>query len=275
VCDGDGDFKDRGHDPGRCRAGSRRRDVGDRSSWPGSDKNERAGDVAGSARDRARRPGAVESRRAWLRRITPGLVASLVLCLLRPAASASPRLSVDLVFDGPPMPSRLEGSAMEEVTRIWAPYGVDVHVSSPTAAGREGAVKLTVVLAELSGRRTATDVLGSIRFLDDVPEPGIVMYPNEIHRLVSTGRLYDRNEREWPAAFRHLILGRVLGRALAHEIGHFLLRSPHHSRVGLMRSEQALPDLVAPDRHLFVLSADEAARFASIARTDYSDPRSQ
>jgi hypothetical protein len=194
----------------------------------------------------------------------PSLVAAMLLYLLTPAASAPRRLCVDLVFSGQALPTRLEASAMEEVTRIWAPYGVDVQASSPAVARREGAVKLTVVLADPPGRRMASDVLGSIRFLDDVPEPGIVMYPNEIDRLVSAGRLHGRDERDWPTAFRHLILGRVLGRALAHELGHFLLRSPHHSRAGLMRSEQALPDLVGPDRHPFVLSAAEAARFASV-----------
>ena len=198
----------------------------------------------------------------------PVLVAAMVLCLLTPAASAPLRLRVDLVFNGPALPPRLEASAMEEVTRIWAPYGVDVHASSAAAGTREGGVRLTVVLADPPGVRMASDVLGSIRFLDDVPEPGIVMYPNEIDRMVSAGRLHGRDERDWPIAFRHLILGRVLGRALAHELGHFLLRSPHHSRNGLMRSEQALPDLVGPDRHPFVLSAAEAARFASVTGSD-------
>ena len=53
----------------------------------------------------------------------------------------------------------------------------------------------------------------------------------------------ERTEREWPTILRHVVLGRVLGRALAHEIGHFLLRSRGHSQIGLMRANQSIADL--------------------------------
>jgi len=60
----------------------------------------------------------------------------------------------------------------------------------------------------------------------------------------------------------------VLGRALAHELGHFLLRSRTHSPKGLMRPSQALPDLVSPDRRPFTLSAGEVALVLSNAMGD-------
>ena len=50
------------------------------------------------------------------------------------------------------------------------------------------------------------------------------MYPDAIAALVSTTR-FGTEDIYSPAAFRDLILGRVLGRALAHGMGHFLLRS--------------------------------------------------
>ena len=42
--------------------------------------------------------------------------------------------------------------------------------------------------------------------------------------------LNNRNFDDSPQALRDRVLGRVTGRALAHEIGHFLLRSSGHSR---------------------------------------------
>jgi hypothetical protein len=57
-------------------------------------------------------------------------------------------------------------------------------------------------------------------------------------------------------------MGRVLGRALAHEIGHFLLRSRNHSKVGLMRANPSVPDLIGRDRQTFFLSADDGKRLA-------------
>jgi len=66
-----------------------------------------------------------------------------------------------------------------------------------------------------------------------------------------------------------LLPGRVLGRALAHEIGHFLLQSRDHAATGLMRARQWTPDLVPPDRRRFGLSAVEVSRLTSIASSGY------
>jgi hypothetical protein len=51
------------------------------------------------------------------------------------------------------------------------------------------------------------------------------------------------------------ILGRMLGRALAHEMGHFLLRKQGHSSTGLMKAQQPVPDLMREDRNCCILSA--------------------
>jgi hypothetical protein len=45
--------------------------------------------------------------------------------------------------------------------------------------------------------------------------------------------------------------GRMLGRALAHEIGHYLLRTPEHTKSGLMRATQTAADLIRDDRGPF------------------------
>ena len=162
------------------------------------------------------------------------------------------------------MSRKVEASAMEEeIDHIWAAYRVDVHTSNASDVRRDSAVRVAVVLADRPDRHIAAGALGSIRFRDGMPEPAIVMYPNAIAALVSTVRLIGSSDRQWPTAFRELILGRVLGRALAHEIGHFLLRSRHHSADGLMRGPHLAPNLVAPDRRRFVLSADEVTQLMS------------
>jgi hypothetical protein len=47
---------------------------------------------------------------------------------------------------------------------------------------------------------------------------------------------------------------------LAHEIGHYVLRSPRHGPGGLMQPVQFADVLVAAERRVFGLSAAEAAR---------------
>lgn len=203
-----------------------------------------------------------------------GLASAQDVVTAAAASPSPPRLHVHLVFDGPQLPGKLEDAAMQEVTVIWAAYGVDVHRPTAGEAGGDSAVTLAVRLADHASRRMATWALGSIPFRGGVPEPAIVMYPNTVARLVSTITLHGSSDQQWPIDFRNLILGRVFGRALAHEIGHFLLRSRDHSPVGLMRALQSTSDLVAPERQRFGLSAREVARLGITTSASVQAPPS-
>jgi hypothetical protein len=198
-------------------------------------------------------------------------VASAQDVIAVPRAATASRHRIDIVFDGPPMTKKVEAAAMEEVTHIWAAYGVDVHKSGPGDVVPDGAVRLGVMFAD-PDQSTAIGALGSIVFLDEGPVPAIVMYPRAIAALVSTVTLLGNNDQVWPTALYDLITGRVLGRALAHEIGHFLLRSRGHSAKGLMRAKHQVPDLIAVDRSRFVLSADEVTRLVSVASASFQSP---
>jgi len=190
-------------------------------------------------------------------------LAAFLLSVVPPPVSTHPRLPVDIIFEGQPMPRQLEAAAMAEVTAIWAPYGVDVRASDPDEPGRDGAVRLAVVLLDRPAGSMVAETLGSIRFLDGVPEPRIAIYPNAIASLVSTTRFSGVDSGEWPSALRDSILGRVTGRALSHELGHFLLRARHHSPNGLMRAGLFVRDLMSVDGRPFFLSTDEAALISS------------
>ena len=77
-------------------------------------------------------------------------------------------------------------------------------------------------------------------------------------------KVSDHPEHDWPDLLRDLVYGRVMGRALAHEVGHYLLRSRQHSEVGLMRAQQSVVDLVALDRRQFALSIGEMKQLARL-----------
>jgi hypothetical protein len=181
-----------------------------------------------------------------------------------PSAAVTTRLRLEIVFDGPPLPPKVEASAMEEIVGIWARYGVDVRMSAAGGVARDSDVRLSVRLADHAGLRTAPGTLGSIQFLDGEPQPAITLYQHAIDAIIADITVAGSHELQWPTAFREVIVGRVMGRALAHEIGHFLLRSRIHSGTGLMRAPHRTPDLVAGDRQHFGLSAGEQTRLASI-----------
>jgi hypothetical protein len=191
-------------------------------------------------------------------------IASTVLSCLLGLVPSSPPLQIDVVFQGLPMRSKIEASAMAEVASIWSAYGVDVRASSGNDEGRNGAVRLAVVLADSRPKHLAAGALGSILFVDGVPRPAIVMYPKTIDALVSSATVVGLHDRQLTTEFRDVIVGRVFGRALAHEIGHYLLRSRNHSHEGLMRALQFTHDLVGQDRQHFALSADQVTRLHSV-----------
>lgn len=177
-----------------------------------------------------------------------------VLLSLLAVASATPRLKIDVRFEGVKLPAAGEAATAEEVRTIWAPYRVDIRVVTHAAdAGRPDAIPLRVTLVDHGDPRLPTETLGSIDFRDGTPAPSIVLYPASTSELVSWALIGHAGE--WPAAMHDRLFGRVLGRALAHEIGHFLLRRQGHSSKGLMRAQQPVPDLMREDRSCCILSA--------------------
>jgi hypothetical protein len=179
--------------------------------------------------------------------------------------SPTARLRIDLAFEGPAMPPRAEASAMHEVTSIWSAYGVDVRAIGGHATARDGAIRLTVALAA-DRERGLIYTLGSIQFAHGLPEPAITMYPDAIAQLVSSDILLGRDAAERSPLYREIVLGRVFGRALAHEIGHYLLRTRGHSATGLMRARLSASVLISIDLHGLDLSADEQARVRTLLR---------
>jgi hypothetical protein len=74
---------------------------------------------------------------------------------------------------------------------------------------------------------------------------------------------------QWmPPLQREILLARAMGRALAHELGHYLSASKAHSDKGLMKAVHSASELFGLGRSLFQLTPEErqrmAARFASV-----------
>ena len=103
----------------------------------------------------------------------------------------------------------------------------------------------------LASGPSSVRVMASILFVGNKPTKLIGAYPAEVQRLLETVRMDVRAVSERPAALRHRLMGRVLGRAIAHELGHFLFGSADHAPIGLMRARHRLDDLTSPFRQAF------------------------
>jgi hypothetical protein len=199
------------------------------------------------------------------------LLTFLALLHLTGGVASAKEVRVEVVFDRPLASQALAFQALKEAAGVWAPYGVTVGPQARDCASVSN-VRLGVEFGNAPNRGMASASIGSIRFRDGVPEPAIVLYPYVIAALVSAtppGSFIVNSE----GALRDFILGRALGRALAHEIGHFLLRSQQHSAVGLMRAFHPTGDLVDPDRRRFSLAAGDVRRLAAMT-SSFATPSS-
>jgi len=184
----------------------------------------------------------------------------LLACLLG-ASQSAPRLRVDLVFD-PAFSQRLVAAATAETSDIWRPYGVDVRAPKNADSRRADAVPLVVTIAQSPEDGLPVHTLASIQFVAGTPTSTIEVYPNAVDELIARSAL-NRGEIAWAAAVHEHFLGRAIGRALAHELGHYLLRSQRHSS-GLMRERQAIDDLTSEERRCCVLSREDEARLGAL-----------
>ena len=168
-------------------------------------------------------------------------------------------LRIVLVFAIPrSIDATVTRDAIAEAAALWAPYELVLERSACPSGG--GTPELVVEFASATAPRSPT-VLGTVAFgPGGTPEPHVTVFLDEVLRLMAGTRLFGSEAWQWPRRLREQIVGRALGRILAHEIGHYVLSNRQHTQSGLMRSTQRSDELGAPSRAGFRLSAAEAAR---------------
>jgi hypothetical protein len=184
----------------------------------------------------------------------------LAVCVLLAASMATvrtaPPIHVHLSLDDDGrVPSGILRDAVAETAQLWAPYGIAVSRDSIETADER---PLTVTLT-MDDRRPcygADDELGDIRFAPDgAPDSAVTLCYATILRLVTTPSV-----SMLPVAVQQRVMSRAMGRALAHEVGHFLLRWPHHAQRGLMRARLHRAALTDPSHKGFGLTDMDLAR---------------
>jgi hypothetical protein len=176
------------------------------------------------------------------------------------SASAFPPIGVAVVAGRgitPALVSRILG----ETDAIWRGSGFSFVWQRDR--GLPAALSVTIDDAptiQLDGQTT----LGWIRFDEGMPVPAIhLSYANALS-LLAQSRGIVGPVGQMPIAERETLLGRAMGRALAHEMGHYLLASKAHTPKGLMATKRSASDLFAGDRAHFRI--DDVQRAAMAAR---------
>jgi hypothetical protein len=153
-------------------------------------------------------------------------------------ASTPCAITLDVTVDAPLHWDTLEWRWFtREVEQAWTPFGVMICWRT-VGHGCEGlAIRLRVFVAERLPTSDGRPVVGRILFYGDSPGSEISLSLEGGRFLVAHATLGGRKLGEWPASIAERFLPVVMGRALAHELGHFLLASKAHARTGLMAAE--------------------------------------
>lgn len=157
------------------------------------------------------------------------------------------------------VPPKVVARAMDEAAAIWRDVGVELEWDTadpiPESVLEVEFGDARGVLRE-SEPRTPVAWIG---FANNAPNDAIyVSRANALALLVAA----DHHGGQMTIAERNEYLGRALGRALAHEIGHYLFRSSMHDQRGVMATNRSTDELFGSDRAPFLLTAAERSRLA-------------
>ena len=140
------------------------------------------------------------------------------------------------------------------------PYARTSEAGPPCASG------LRVIFGNDTGAsRDNTTPLGWIVFDDDhTPVPEIYVSHENARRLMDAARGVIGIMSEMTGVQREMLLARAMGRALAHEMGHYLLASKVHTSRGLMRASRSAYEFFSTEQRGFKI--DPAQRRLIAAR---------
>jgi hypothetical protein len=196
----------------------------------------------------------------------------VVLCclsLLSPAAFAeggAPPIAVFTTFDGKSSPRAIE-AMKQEVESLTRPSGYELSWRSLDQPRIEESFSDLVVvkfhgnchmegiqlLFNELGLESDGGVLGSTKVVDGQVLPFSNLECDRIRRSIAPLTVGNSTEE------REALLGRAMGRVLAHELFHILANTGQHGREGVAKAAHSRKDLVS-DR--FTFAAKDARRIA-------------
>jgi hypothetical protein len=171
----------------------------------------------------------------------PGQTPSTIVCLV-----LSPKLALE-----PMVAERL----VLEVQAIWKVLGAEIRsVEVPD----DSCARIVVVKADrdaLPEDMSREDAIGWVPFAAGHARQLLFLRVGRA-RLMVAGVITGVN----PEGLTNLILAKLLGRTVAHELGHVLLNSSSHADAGLMRARYRANDVLRVQASAYTLNAVERAR---------------
>jgi hypothetical protein len=154
------------------------------------------------------------------------------------------------------IPSTLVTRALDETDSIWRAAGVEfVWRRGP---GPHPPAALTVVIGhDRRPVREGAMALGWIYFDEMTPGQRLyISYANVLQLMRESSGVTGPQDR-MPIFEREVLMARAMGRALAHELGHYFLASKEHTKKGLMKAHRTAAEFFGPDERNFKLDGEQ------------------
>ncbi len=138
---------------------------------------------------------------------------------------------------------------------VWGRYGIRFEPARPQAAA------VGVIVAPTRAPQVMhVDALALASTLFDNGQATSTMYlwVGSAEALI-TSKLGNPVFRMLPKKGQDALISRMLGVALAHEFGHYLLNTAHHSATGLLRDNIPTTEFLVPNLRALGLTVDQQA----------------
>jgi methionine sulfoxide reductase heme-binding subunit len=196
---------------------------------------------------------AFRAQKLWVSGVTRTAMASCLFVFVATTAHAAPAhpRTIDVAVAAPSTVSdALLNDVFAEADAIWAQADVAFHWRRSSDAQPKSDDGLILILERPGAAAVGAEApLGWITFELGHPGHTIHLAPANVESLIKrTPAAHDTTFGEHEA-----LLGRAMGRAFAHEAGHYLLKSKAHAPQGLMRAAWPAEEFLSQDRARFGL----------------------
>ena len=160
------------------------------------------------------------------------------------------------------IPTTLVSRALDETDSIWRAAGVEFVWKRGPAPFTPGA--LTVVIGHnVRPVREGALALGWIYFDESTPGQRLYISYANVQQLMreSVGVIGPMDHM--PIFETEVLTARAIGRALAHELGHYFLASKEHTRNGLMKAHRTATEFFGPDERPFKLDGAQRSQITA------------
>ncbi len=165
----------------------------------------------------------------------------LAVCL-----SLSPKISIS---------ARAAAVVQAEAHAIWRPHGVGIRWTQQSDSACDRVIAVKEDQEALPEDGTNESALGWVPFVEGSARQLVFLRVGRARILVAA-----LNPGPGAEGLTELLLAKLLGRSLAHELGHVLLNSVSHEESGLMRARYRARDVLSVPTSAYTLNAVERAR---------------